>query len=271
MAERKKLENVNAPLAFKVANEVYNKRMGHTEGRKWLSTHGGFNNNTAGDLIADFRYLMEGESFERTLNGFYATYFLEHIYEMYGRNRLQQALRSLQQHINYYEGHYRTNMHTMRGIILRFDELLTMTEEDTVEQEVVECEVESNSVTKDELLARIRLLERDDNLVVEIRGLALKRKNWIIGLIKKLREHRCQVCGTQIAKKGGGYYIEAAHITPKAEGGQETLDNIVILCPNHHKMFDWGEVEIRERKTDSLTLILNGETHRISLLHAAEN
>ena len=44
----------------------------------------------------------------------------------------------------------------------------------------------------------------------------------------------------------GSFYIEAAHIKPKSQQGTETPDNILILCPNHHKEFDLGKREIIE-------------------------
>jgi 5-methylcytosine-specific restriction protein A len=265
MAERKKLENENAPWAFKIANDVYNGRMSHTEGRNWLATHCGFNGSTAADLIADFRYMMNGESFERKLNRFYADYFLQQIYELYGAGGLDNALKALAQHVHYYEGQSKTTMHVMRQLMIRYRELLLTTREDLLEQQIIEREVGESPRTRLELMAKIRSLEISEQLMVEINGLALRRKNWIIALIKQLREHRCQVCGAQIRTKDGGYYIEAAHITAKAEEGNETLDNILILCPNHHKEFDWGERQIIERNSESITLVLNGRTYRIGL------
>ncbi|MBT4290054.1 MAG: hypothetical protein HOD92_22240 [Deltaproteobacteria bacterium] len=48
-------------------------------------------------------------------------------------------------------------------------------------------------------------------------------------------------------KSNGGYYIEACHIKPKAEGDKDHLDNILILCPNCHKLFDY-ELRTNEKK-----------------------
>jgi len=265
MATRQKLQGKNAPLAFKIADNVYNKRMTLTEGRNWLVDNCGFNPNTAADLINDFRYLMNGESYERTLNGFYTAYYLQNIYEAYGQDRLGKAISALEQHIDYYEGHYKATMHKLRGILFSFTRLLADSSEDRIEQSAIEQELEEGEWTKDALAAKIQSLETDKVEVIVLKGLAFKRKNWIIALIKELRDHRCQICDIQILKRTGGYYIEAAHITAKASGGVERRDNILILCPNHHKEFDLGEVEILERKTSELKFVMNSRSFTITL------
>ena len=72
---------------------------------------------------------------------------------------------------------------------------------------------------------------------------------------KKVKEHygyECQVCGVAI-KTNAGYYAEAAHIKPlgSPHNGSDTPENLLCLCPNHHKMLDMGSMAIN----DDLTLI----------------
>jgi 5-methylcytosine-specific restriction endonuclease McrA len=33
---------------------------------------------------------------------------------------------------------------------------------------------------------------------------------------------------------------EVCHIIPAHAGGQMTLENLILLCPNHHQMYDKG-------------------------------
>lgn len=74
--------------------------------------------------------------------------------------------------------------------------------------------------------------------------------------IKKLYGFECQVCGLAIKTKSGNY-AEGAHIRPlgKPHEGDDSSDNILCLCPNHHVMFDKGSFSIQ----DNLNLI--GEEH----------
>ena len=78
--------------------------------------------------------------------------------------------------------------------------------------------------------------------------------------IKRNRGYACQVCHISIQRKDKPPYVEAAHITPKSKGGNETPKNIMILCPNHHTMFDIGNCKIISRSAGKIIIRANGET-----------
>lgn len=63
--------------------------------------------------------------------------------------------------------------------------------------------------------------------------------------IKRLYNFRCQVCNISIPTKSG-HYAEGAHIKPLGlpHDGEDSLQNILCLCPNHHVMFDKGMFSI---------------------------
>lgn len=94
---------------------------------------------------------------------------------------------------------------------------------------------------------------------IKYEGKRYKRNAVVTEKIKKLRNYTCQFCGTTILKKDGTRYIEACHINPKKHRGPETLTNILILCPNCHKEFDYGLREKEERPAANVyKLLLNG-------------
>ncbi len=68
-------------------------------------------------------------------------------------------------------------------------------------------------------------------------------------LARRLKEaygFRCQVCG-QVRRLGtGDPYAEAHHVRPlgRPHDGPDSVDNLVILCPNHHADFDYGALGI---------------------------
>ena len=92
-----------------------------------------------------------------------------------------------------------------------------------------------------------------------------KRDNKTIVQLKILRDFKCQICGTQIRKRNGDFYIEAAHIKPKHKKGRETPDNILILCPNHHKEFDYGDRSVKHHSKDMIKFEMNGVNYEIDL------
>ena len=52
----------------------------------------------------------------------------------------------------------------------------------------------------------------------------------------------CQVCGLRIEPSCDSFYVEVHHVRPLGGGhdGLDTHDNMLVLCPNHHAMFDFG-------------------------------
>lgn len=57
--------------------------------------------------------------------------------------------------------------------------------------------------------------------------------------LKRTYNYRCQVCGLQI-RASSGFYIEVHHLRPLGAGhnGVDASSNMLVLCPNHHAMFD---------------------------------
>lgn len=60
--------------------------------------------------------------------------------------------------------------------------------------------------------------------------------------LKALYDYKCQVCGLRIEPASGSFYIEVHHVRPLGDGhkGLDTHSNMLVLCPNHHAMFDFG-------------------------------
>ncbi len=75
-----------------------------------------------------------------------------------------------------------------------------------------------------------------------------RRINFIAHLAYKAYGCKCALCGWQataelISYKGKLQYAHGNslhHITAISDGGGETPDNIILLCPNHHKQADLG-------------------------------
>lgn len=127
-------------------------------------------------------------------------------------------------------------------------------------------ELRKSRKTKEQLLSLLSERQNQQDRTENYKGTRNKRDNESIAIIKCLRKFKCQLCGKSILKRDGTYYVEAAHIDPKRAKGKETLENILLLCPNHHKEFDLGKREIIYRDSRSLVLKINGETYKVSLI-----
>jgi len=93
-----------------------------------------------------------------------------------------------------------------------------------------------------ELDNEVRQKRRRSNTVVRI-----VRDSKISADVKRLYSYRCQVCDLAIKTKKG-LYAEGAHIKPLGtpHHGDDSIPNLLCLCPNHHVMFDKGSFSIRD-------------------------
>lgn len=131
---------------------------------------------------------------------------------------------------------------------------------DIVEQLEIENTADVGYKTNDcsALYLQIKSLERNKDDYIDFKGKRYKRNNYLMYRIKEYHDFTCQFCQTKIKKKNGKLYVEACHIKPKSEGGRDSIDNILVLCPNCHKRFDYAK-RIGERRTDDkYEVTLNG-------------
>jgi hypothetical protein len=64
--------------------------------------------------------------------------------------------------------------------------------------------------------------------------------------IKVLHGNQCQICGHGIKLPSGLLYVEAHHVIPLGQphSGPDVASNIIVVCPNHHAMLDFGCMRI---------------------------
>lgn len=98
--------------------------------------------------------------------------------------------------------------------------------------------------------------------------LTLRKDREIVTLLKKAAKYKCQfpTCNSEIKTKTGINYVEVAHVLPVNKGGRSVLGNLLVLCPNHHKEFDYGDLKITEQTIDRLSGSLNGKGFQIDVI-----
>ncbi|MGW1993832.1 HNH endonuclease [Embleya sp. NPDC001921] len=64
------------------------------------------------------------------------------------------------------------------------------------------------------------------------------RDSNIVRNLKRLYDDTCQICGTTLRGRAGKRGSDGAHFRPLAEGGPDSLTNLLCLCANHHRELD---------------------------------
>lgn len=139
--------------------------------------------------------------------------------------------------------------------------------EDSLEQDEIEDIVhsEDDNLGKKELFQQIKNCEKEDTEFVTVKGRKVKRYNYLMVKIKEYRGYKCQFCSHEIPKEKGGYYVEACHIKAKSDGGKDILENILVLCPNCHKLFDNWKHENEEWTETEYKVTLNNKKYKAKI------
>lgn len=80
-----------------------------------------------------------------------------------------------------------------------------------------------------------------------------RRAHETVAELKAIYSDRCQVCSDRRARSDGTGFSEVHYIQPLGEphSGPDTVDNMLVLCPNHHADFDNGVITV---DSDSLLI-----------------
>ena len=80
--------------------------------------------------------------------------------------------------------------------------------------------------------------------------------------LKKLYQNKCQIC-QYTSEEFGVSIVEAHHIIPFCESANNNAENIVILCPNHHRLLHKVDVSFDRDKEEFV--LCNGKRLRLEL------
>ena len=77
------------------------------------------------------------------------------------------------------------------------------------------------------------------------------RSPYIKEMVMQLAEGKCQLCGGMAPFMGKDHkpYLEEHHVKRLADGGSDTIDNVVAICPNCHR-----KVHVLHEETDLIAL-----------------
>ena len=72
-------------------------------------------------------------------------------------------------------------------------------------------------------------------------GYSYKRDPKVRAHVIKRSKGRCEYCGKEgFLMVNGERFVEAHHIISLAEQGPDTIDNVIALCPDHHRQAHFG-------------------------------
>jgi len=100
---------------------------------------------------------------------------------------------------------------------------------------------------------------RTINTIVKQRLLNYK----IVPALKQYYNFRCQICGQRHYETYSVHIAEVHHINPFVMSQDNSVSNLIILCPNHHRIMHNAKPDFN--RSDKLFLYPNGLAEKLSV------
>ena len=211
--------------AYQASKDVYHGRMDKNDAIDYLESTSGMNKGSASGYIVNFKKMMDGEKYTRTNNAEQTDYFLTKISTDYGINKLSNAIKAANEHIDYYESLGKGNLTGIRAIVSRHEKALGSQEKTVYPDEIDNTDSLFEGIKK---TITVNSYERNP----------LARAKCI-----EYYGAQCVVCNFDFGKKYGDIgqgFIHVHHLTQLSDikGGYEVnpIKDLRPVCPNCHAM-----------------------------------
>jgi len=246
------MNRIQQATAYQIAKLVRDEGVSSTDGAAQMHRDAGINITSAGFVIYVYLQMSLGVRYKRALSASDSEYFLEKIGEDDGLDRLKLALQAFRLHIEYREG---------MGVTQRANREILRRQEHWIEQRDYFPNADPVDIydLNAQFTDQVQRSQRD--LVTERRkrlSSASKRPKRVAKLVKLFQRNPdvvaevlylakgiCGSCGSRgpfNRRSDGSLYLEVHHKIPLAEGGNDTVENAIALCPNCHRNKHFGPI-----------------------------
>lgn len=227
--------------AYALARDVYDKKVDERAAVESLERQG-MNRASASDYIRNLRQMLDGKPYHRTLNDAGTSYYLQNVLTDYGPAAAANALAALRGHIVYYEGIRGSRRPSLRSIAAKFQEALSPYVA-VDEQALFQAEVQaSEALPDDRREAASRAFPKKPATRI-LCVVAYDRNPHVVRTVLKRAAGTCEDCGQPAPfnrTSTGEPYLEVHHKVRLADGGDDSVENALAVCPNCHRRAHYG-------------------------------
>jgi 5-methylcytosine-specific restriction protein A len=168
---------------------------------------------------------------------------LSSIYHDDGFESLQKAIKSLKLHVEYWEVLTDTNALSKRRLIEKFESIVEHPA--TMEEYQQNFQLEVNNALRLSHEERQRGLAQvgRNSSFYEVKSKVFIRNPYVVAATLVRAQGVCEGCKYKAPfnrVSDGTPYLEVHHIQPLANGGEDTIQNTMALCPNCHRKRHFG-------------------------------
>ncbi len=238
-----KITELQTEAAYKIASQVYDKKTTLKIGANELQNKFGLNINSARDFINDYKHLLNGELFQRAMSAPQMDYFLTNIAIEHGSEIHRHAISALEKHIEYYEKLRNVNLNSMRVVLnkhkLQISNPISLLDIEIKFEEEVRKSISDSPDNRNARLSKATKLPTKTTVTTQV----FIRNPDVVAEVLFRAAGICENCTKPapfLRKKDGKPYLEVHHKIQLSDGGEDTVQNAIALCPNCHRKLHFG-------------------------------
>lgn len=233
---------IQIAAAYQVGANRIRSRVREADAIASLVADYGMNRSSAKDYVDALRHMAEGSTFKRTISTAAAQYFLEHLRYDFGERVAENALKSLRDHIAYYEPVRGARCDSLRRVADQFSPDAPLEDTAFMESEFLDQVRLSRLLPPTERAAGLTLARRKPRKVFALSCVFVRNAHFVAAVLEKANGI-CEGCSKPapfISKATGQPFLEVHHKVTLADGGEDTVENAEALCPNCHRRKHFG-------------------------------
>lgn len=237
------ITNEQVEAAYKIAKDEYTKSISSEAAVHHLVNEHEWNESSAYGYIHTFLCMMGNNEYQRTINAYATEYYLRNIYLDFGGLAFNNAISSVQKHLDYYIAKGRSSQPKIQSLIKNIAEELNSKSDLKKIQDDFQTKITESLLL--DLVTREKKLKAAPKKpkVISVTTKVYSRNPDVVAEVLIQAKGNCEKCKKPapfIRAKDNSPYLEVHHKVQLANGGEDTVQNAIALCPNCHRESHYG-------------------------------
>ena len=229
-------------LAFQLARQIQGGTIRPTEARRQLVDQG-LPLRTANAYLEAYQCAARGIAWKSTIGAEAARALLDEAAAA-GPDNLLTSIGALQAHISYRFRRSNQSCRGLRALVEEFKRHLgyQASISITVDAELKHQVDQSLAMPADMRKARLAGANKTPQIAIRIVRQFIRNPDVIAEVLLRSEGH-CEACLQEapfLRRSDSSPYLEVHHRIPLADGGDDTVENAIALCPNCHRQVHFG-------------------------------
>ncbi|CAB5502903.1 5-methylcytosine-specific restriction enzyme A [Bathymodiolus thermophilus thioautotrophic gill symbiont] len=238
-----KITNEQIQETYIQGKRVHSNEISLKEASNIIAEATGMKEGSAHVYVNTFIKIMLGTGYKRTINSYGVDYYLKNIKKDFDIEILLTAIASIKKHLEYYEGVGKSSQPKIHNILKKYTQEMALSPifneiSNNLRSQTLLSSLDSSETRKSRLKVAVKKpqeLEVITKVYIRNPDVVAETLNRANGICEK-----CNHPAPFKRAKDNTPYLEVHHKIHLANGGYDTIENTLALCPNCHRELHYG-------------------------------